>query len=189
MTTEPTPQPQQPFKQRSLRNAARQGPIKRDPPPPVPAPTPPVLIQQNSAESKPVVEAKAPPPKKEKPKPPQKQQQPQSQQQGTLCSNCRAKRRRAEQRRKDNAGRAAAAEGECRGRHALGGRLPDGALFVMTYDAAKVQWNGTLTIKGFPEFQASASSLMGLDVELDKLYRAEVQRRLPAPTSEEPKHA
>jgi hypothetical protein len=165
---------QPPFKQRSLRQVQKEGPLRSDPPPPV-------SIPEKVPESKLPPKAEATPPKKEKPKQPPKQQQPQ--QQGTFCSACRARRKRNEQRAKDNATRAAASEGESRGRHALAGRLPDGAMFFMTYDALKVCWSGTLTIRGFPEFRSVATSLFGLCAHLDLQYRAEVQKRASAASS------
>jgi len=50
-------------------------------------------------------------------------------------------------------------------------RLPDGARFGATYDAAKVQWTGTLTVDGLT-FERSASSLNKLLHRLDDVYRA-----------------
>ena len=50
-------------------------------------------------------------------------------------------------------------------------RLPDGACFGATYDAAQVQWTGTLTVEGLT-FERSASSLNKLLHRLDDVYRA-----------------
>lgn len=50
-------------------------------------------------------------------------------------------------------------------------RLSDGARFVATYDAAQVQWTGSLTIEG-AVFEKSASSLNKLLHKLDDIYRA-----------------
>ena len=50
-------------------------------------------------------------------------------------------------------------------------RLPDGARFGATYDAAQVQWTGILTVEGMT-FERSASSLNKLLHRLDDVYRA-----------------
>ncbi len=49
-------------------------------------------------------------------------------------------------------------------------RLPDGSKFEVIYDAAKVMWNGTLTI-GEQSFTGSASGLFPLLSKLDRQYR------------------
>ena len=56
------------------------------------------------------------------------------------------------------------------------GRLPDGSRFEVSYDAAKEQWSGTLTVptpSGAPAtFSGSGSGLFPLLTSLDKQYRA-----------------
>jgi len=56
------------------------------------------------------------------------------------------------------------------------GRLPDGSQFEVRYDAAKGQWNGTLTIPTpggeAAIFVGSGSGLFPLLASLDKQYRA-----------------
>lgn len=61
------------------------------------------------------------------------------------------------------------------------GRLPDGAKFEVTYDAAKVKWNGTLTI-GDQVFTGSFGALFTLLNRLDQQYR----QTLPPPPAAEP---
>jgi len=56
-------------------------------------------------------------------------------------------------------------------RHATKGRLPDGARFEMSYDAAARTWSGTLTVAG-REYSGSARGVFRLLVRLDDLYRA-----------------
>ena len=58
-------------------------------------------------------------------------------------------------------------------------RLPDGARFGATYDAAQVQWTGTLTVEGLT-FERSASSLNKLLHRLDDVYRAAKPTEDPA---------
>jgi hypothetical protein len=69
-------------------------------------------------------------------------------------------------------------------------RLPDAARFVATYDAAAVQWTGTLSVEGVT-FERQGSSLNKLLHKLDDVYRAtkvtapepETPARAPLPTS------
>lgn len=60
---------------------------------------------------------------------------------------------------------------------ALKPRLPDGARFSATYDAAAVQWTGTLTVEG-ATYERQGSSLNKLLHKLDDVYRA---TKNPAP--------
>jgi hypothetical protein len=50
------------------------------------------------------------------------------------------------------------------------GRLPDGAKFDVTYDAARTLWTGTLTIGG-QVFTGEATAVFGLLRHLDRRYR------------------
>jgi hypothetical protein len=50
-------------------------------------------------------------------------------------------------------------------------RLPDGACFAATYDAAMIRWTGVVTIEG-ATFKESAGSLSRLLHKLDDAYRA-----------------
>jgi len=66
-------------------------------------------------------------------------------------------------------------------------RLPDGARFVATYDASKVQWTGSLTIES-TTFERSAPSLNKLLHRLDDEYRASLPPSTPTveTTAQEP---
>lgn len=57
-------------------------------------------------------------------------------------------------------------------------RLPDGARFVATYDATKVQWTGELTVES-TTFERSAPSLNKLLHRLDDDYRASLPPSAP----------
>jgi len=101
------------------------------------------------------------------------------------CKECRGKRaateaaaleaRKAEkEQRKAHATEKSSARAVKRPQ--LKGRLPDGARFEVTFDAAKGQWSGTLTIPvpgGQPAvFTGSGSGLFPLLGRLDEQYRA-----------------
>ncbi len=51
------------------------------------------------------------------------------------------------------------------------GRLPDGATFLMGYDAGKKEWLGTLTVEGV-QFTLRAGGVFRLLEQLDKMYRS-----------------
>lgn len=51
------------------------------------------------------------------------------------------------------------------------GRLPDGAVFHATYDAAKQEWTGSLELLNGFQFTASESGIFKLLRTLDVLYR------------------
>lgn len=63
------------------------------------------------------------------------------------------------------------------------GRLPDGAKFEVTYDAARTQWTGTLTI-GEKVFTGSAGGVFKLLNRLDRQYRESLPPALPAAPGE-----
>jgi hypothetical protein len=77
--------------------------------------------------------------------------------QRSACPGCIAKRRKA----------------KFRGRQVS--RLPDGSRFAVAYDATLEAWHGTLTVAGMT-FEAAASSVFGLLVALDGLYRQALER-------------
>ena len=56
------------------------------------------------------------------------------------------------------------------------GRLPDGSRFEVSYDAAKEQWSGILTVPtpggASATFRGSGSGLFPLLTSLDRQYRA-----------------
>ena len=55
-------------------------------------------------------------------------------------------------------------------------RLPDGAVFHVTYTAASTSWTGSLDIEGCPRFQSVHGGVFGLLGRLDDLYRAWCKR-------------
>jgi hypothetical protein len=101
-----------------------------------------------------------------------------------VCKVCRAEREKAEQEAAQNrrAERAERAQGEPGPKQAkpLPGRLPDGARYEVTYDAASQTWSGTLTVPGRKVFSASASGVFKLLSKLDGLYRASLPAVGPA---------
>jgi len=100
------------------------------------------------------------------------------------CKACREKRQQQEQeaaelRRAEKEKRKVDEEQKPRQAKAAGpqtGRLPDGSRFEVSYDAAKQQWSGTLTVAtpgGEPAiFSGSGSGLFPLLARLDKEYCA-----------------
>jgi hypothetical protein len=103
------------------------------------------------------------------------------------CKACREKKQQQEQeaaelRRSEKEQRKAQQAEQPRPRktpHPPMGRLPDASKFEVSYDAAKEQWSGTLTIpsaEGAPAtFTGSGSGLFPLLASLDKQYRATLQ--------------
>ena len=55
-------------------------------------------------------------------------------------------------------------------------RLPDGATFAATYDAATTTWAGTLAVDG-RVFEAAAGGVFRLLKVLDALFRARLARQ------------
>lgn len=94
------------------------------------------------------------------------------------CFECRQARVQAEMR-KHEARRAKKAATFAK---TLKPRLPDGSRFVATYDAAQVQWTGTLMVEG-ATFERSGSSLNKLLHKLDDVYRATLNEAVRAPES------
>jgi len=101
------------------------------------------------------------------------------------CKACREQKQREEQEaakmrqaeRKQRAEEAGTASGSGKkqgaGKHE---RLPDASKFEVVYDAAQLQWKGSLTI-GESRFTGSAGTLFNLLSRLDRQYR----QTLPPP--------
>jgi hypothetical protein len=90
------------------------------------------------------------------------------------CPECRAKahaERTAAEQAAARERRAARPEGKP-GPRELKGRLPDGATFNVTWDAAAGRWSGTLTVPGVGAFTDSRPGLFKLNRALDDQYRA-----------------
>jgi hypothetical protein len=84
--------------------------------------------------------------------------------QGSPCAGC-ARRQRQQRPRKRGGGVEAHEQ-----RMQRLPRLPDGATFAATYDAATERWAGTLTVNGMT-FEVEASGVFRLMEALDKKYR------------------
>lgn len=50
-------------------------------------------------------------------------------------------------------------------------RLPEGAVYHKTFDAAAKLWTATLTIPGTPGFTGQASGSFRAEIEADRQYR------------------
>ncbi len=59
------------------------------------------------------------------------------------------------------------------------GRLPDGAVFKVHYDAGAENWGGVLTIPGCPDFAGSHSGVFKLLRLLDEEYRKWLNEQAP----------
>lgn len=67
--------------------------------------------------------------------------------------------------------RAKARREKAKARPPARGRLPDGAAFSVTYDAAAMTWTGTLTVPGGRTYTATASAVFKLLARLDDQFR------------------
>lgn len=94
------------------------------------------------------------------------------------CDQCSAatRKRRAEKRRAWQAQRPQQLD-------AGSGRLPDGAVYHKTYDAATQTWTATLAIPGLPVFEATASGSFAVERLLDQQYRRHVAGQQSAPST------
>ena len=54
------------------------------------------------------------------------------------------------------------------------GRLPEGSVYSVHYDAVAVLWNGSLTVPGVGTFIGQASGVFRLLIDLDMQYRAAI---------------
>jgi hypothetical protein len=107
---------------------------------------------------------------------------------GRACPECQSKLVKAKRARnlKKMMGRGAAGAAA---RHEDRGRLPDGAVFNVIYDANKKEWSGGLSIpdKGLRIFAGRNTALFKLLWELDEQYRkwaAEQSQEKDSPTVE-----
>lgn len=156
----------EPTKQRSLREAARQGAPRATAAPaavpplasavPAPAkklkPPPSAMVTFSCGHHKPAAAFKS-----------------------SACGECRAKARKervARQRAKDAEKQAASEASNI-------GRLPHGSVKTLTYDADAKLWNGVLTVPGEGEFRFSASGEKATFHGLDGLYRDSKQFEPP----------
>jgi len=100
---------------------------------------------------------------------------------GKICTTCRQAKEQAEaavakERRQQK--RLASNQQRQQAKHEQ--RLPDGASFQTVYDAERIQWSGTLTVRtdaGILTFSQQASGVFRLLIRLDQDYRNWLQHR------------
>lgn len=98
----------------------------------------------------------------------------------SLGGNCPACAKATKERK------AKAAKAKLHAKRMATNRLPDGAVFNVTYSAASQAWTGTLKIPDIDVFQSTQSGVFPLLSRLDFLYRAWLQRQESGPANNTP---